>query len=163
MKTYPHLFQPITLPGGVTIKNRLFMGSMHTGLEEEGDGFGRMAAFYQARAAGGVGLIITGGIAPNEAGCLSPHALRLDGAAQVAGHTRVTDAVHEAGGKINLQILHAGRYSAHTALVAPSAVKAPISPLRPRELTEKEILTTIDDYIRCATLAEQAGYDGEHQ
>jgi len=160
MKTYPHLFQPITLPGGATIKNRLFMGSMHTGLEEKNDGFERMAAFYRARAAGGVGLIITGGIAPNQAGSLQPHGMCLDEAAQVAGHKIVTDAVHEAGGKINLQILHAGRYSAHIGPVAPSAVKTVIRPLRPRELTAAEILTTIGDYVRCATLAEQAGYDG---
>jgi len=160
MKTYPHLFQPITLPGGAILKNRLFMGSMHTGLEEKDDGFERMAAFYRARAAGGVGLIVTGAVAPNKAGCLLPHGMRLDDAAQVAGHRIVTDAVHEAGGKINLQILHAGRYSAHIALVAPSPVRAPINPLRPRELTAAEILTTIDDYIRCAKLAEEAGYDG---
>ncbi|MDR3088192.1 MAG: FAD-dependent oxidoreductase [Desulfobulbaceae bacterium] len=159
-QSYPHLFQPLTLAGGVTLKNRLLMGSMHTGLEEKSDCFARMAAFYQARAAGGVGLIVTGGIAPNREARLIAHSMRLDEAAQVAGHRLITEAVHAAGGKINVQILHAGRYSAHNNCVAPSAIRSPISPYKPRQLTAAEIEQTIADYIRTALLAEEAGYDG---
>ena len=160
MKSYPHLFQPITLRGGATLKNRLLMGSMHTGLEEKSDCFERLAAYYRARAAGGVGLIVTGGVAPNQAGCVVGHGLCLNKEEQTVGHRIVTDAVHEAGGKISLQILHTGRYGAHLGCVAPSAIRAPISPLTPRELTDDQILATINDYVNCAKLAEQAGYDG---
>jgi len=160
MKSYPHLFQPITLKGGATLKNRILMGSMHTGLEEKSDCFERLAAYYRARAAGGASLIVTGGVSPNKAGSLAAHGLRLDEAAQTAGHRLITDAVHEAGGKISLQILHAGRYGAHLTCVAPSAVRSPISPFKPRELTASEVEATINDYINCAHLAEQAGYDG---
>ena len=160
MKSYPHLFQPITLPGGAILKNRLLMGSMHTGLEEKSDCFERLAAYYRARAAGGVGLIVTGGIAPNKLGAPMAYGLHLDEEAQTAGHRIITDAVHEAGGKISLQILHAGRYSAHLTCVAPSSTRAPISPFKPREMTADEISATIKDYINCAKLAEQAGYDG---
>ncbi|MDR0476652.1 MAG: FAD-dependent oxidoreductase [Desulfobulbaceae bacterium] len=160
MKSYPHLFQPLTLKGGVTLKNRVLMGSMHTGLEEKTDCFERLAAYYRARAAGGVGLIVTGGVSPNKTGALVAHGLRLDEAAQTAGHRVITDAVHEAGGKICLQILHAGRYSAHFTSVAPSAIRSPINPFKPREMRADEIVATINDYINCAKLAEQAGYDG---
>ena len=160
MKSYPLLFQPITLANGATLKNRILMGSMHTGLEEKSDCFERLAAYYQARAAGGAGLIVTGGVAPNKVGPPMAHGLSLTEAAQTASHRIITDAVHGAGGKICLQILHAGRYSAHLTCVAPSAIRAPISPFKPRELTADEITATINDYINCAKLAEEAGYDG---
>ena len=159
-QTFPHLFQPLTLPNGVTLKNRLLMGSMHTGLEEKEDCFVRLAAYYGARAAGGVGLIVTGGVAPNAAGRGMPHAMMLNEAAQVAGHKVITDAVHAAGGKVCMQILHTGRYAAHLGSVAPSAVRSPIIPITPRALTGEQILATIEDYVNCAKLAEQAGYDG---
>jgi len=158
--TFPHLFQPLTLPNGVTLKNRLLMGSMHTGLEEKEDCFVRLAAYYGARAEGGVGLIVTGGVAPNAAGRGMPHAMTLNEAAQVAGHKVITDAVHAAGGKVCMQILHTGRYAAHLGSVAPSAVRSPIIPITPHALTGEQILATIEDYVNCAKLAEQAGYDG---
>jgi 2,4-dienoyl-CoA reductase (NADPH2) len=156
---YPHLLQPLDL-GFVTLKNRVLMGSMHTGLEEEKDGFRRMAAFYGARARGGVGLIVTGGVAPNRAGWVAPFSLRLANPSQVKDHRLITEAVHEAGGRICLQILHAGRYGYHPLCVAPSAIKAPINRFRPREMSDRRIKTTIGDFIHCAELAREAGYDG---
>ena len=159
MSPYPHLLAPLDL-GFTTLPNRVLMGSMHTGLEEAPDGFDRLAAFYAARARGGVGLIVTGGIAPNFAGRLEPRASQLTFAWQVAKHRRVTDAVHAAGGRIALQILHAGRYAYHPLSVAPSALRSPITPFKPRALTRWGIRRTIAAYARCAQLARRAGYDG---
>lgn len=156
---YPHLLQPLDL-GFTTLENRVLMGSMHTGLEEEKDGFRRMAAYYAARATGGVGLIVTGGVAPNRAGWVAPFSLRLAKASQVKDHALITGAVHGEGGKICMQILHAGRYGYHPLCVAPSPIKAPINRFKPRELSERGIQSTIRDFVECASLARDAGYDG---
>jgi 2,4-dienoyl-CoA reductase (NADPH2) len=157
--SYPHLLAPLDL-GFTKLKNRVLMGSMHTGLEEYPDGMKKLAAFYAARAAGGVGLIVTGGISPNREGVLLKGAARLDDDKHLDHHRTVTGAVHRAGGKIALQILHAGRYGAHQDAVAPSPIRAPISPLTPRELSSEDIERTVADYARCAELAQEAGYDG---
>ena len=159
MSAYPHLLAPLDL-GFTTLRNRVLMGSMHTGLEEAPDGFARMAAFYAARARGGVGLIVTGGIAPNLSGRLEPKASQLSFPWQVGRHRAITDAVHAEGGKIALQILHAGRYAYHPLAVAPSASRSPISPFRARGLTRWGVRKTIADYARCGELARRAGYDG---
>jgi len=159
MATYPHLLAPLDL-GFTTLKNRVLMGSMHTGLEEESNGFAKMAEFYATRARGGVALIVTGGIAPNLSGRLEPRASQLSFSWQAAKHRIVTDAVHRAGGKIALQILHAGRYAYHPLAVAPSPSRSPISPFRARGLTSWGVRKTISDYVRCAQLAQRAGYDG---
>ncbi|EPB4501390.1 oxidoreductase [Yersinia enterocolitica] len=159
MLAYPHLLAPLDL-GFTTLKNRVLMGSMHTGLEELPDGPQRLAAFYAERAAGGVGLIVTGGIAPNKKGVVYQGASVLNDATQVPHHQIVTDAVHRAGGKIALQILHTGRYSYQKQPVAPSALQAPINPFAPQELSHDEVLQTIADFAHCAQLARQAGYDG---
>jgi len=156
---YPHLFQPLDL-GFTSLKNRILMGSMHTGLEEEKNGFERMAAFFSARARGGVGLIVTGGVAPNRAGWVSPFSIRLAKASQVKKHRLVTDAVHKNDGKICMQILHSGRYGYHPLCVAPTSIKAPINRFKPRELSKKAVQSTIADFIKCAVLAQQSGYDG---
>ncbi|MEU7071775.1 NADPH-dependent 2,4-dienoyl-CoA reductase [Streptomyces narbonensis] len=156
---YPHLLSPLDL-GFTTLPNRVIMGSMHVGLEETEHGFERMAAFYAERARGGVGLIVTGGIAPNEAGRPWDGGAKLTTAEEVAEHRLITDAVHGAGGRIAMQILHFGRYAYHPALVAPSAIQAPISPFVPNELTDAEVEQTVEDYARCAELAKEAGYDG---
>ncbi len=157
--SYPHLLAPLDL-GFTRLANRVLMGSMHTGLEEYPDGMKKLAAFYEARAAGGVGLIVTGGISPNREGCLAKGAARLDDDKHLDHHRTVTDAVHRAGGKIAMQILHAGRYGGHQDAVAPSPIRAPISPLTPRALSEEDIERTIADYANCAALAQRAGYDG---
>ena len=157
--SYPHLLAPLDL-GFTTLKNRVLMGSMHTGLEEAADGYARMAAFYAERARGGVGLIVTGGIAPNFAGRVEPRASQLSFPWQVARHRIITDAVHAAGGKIAMQILHAGRYAYHPLSVAPSAIRSPITPFKPRALTRWGIGKTIAAYVRCTRLAQRAGYDG---
>ena len=136
------------------------MGSMHVGLEEVPNGFERMAAFYAERARGGAALIVTGGFGPNEAGALLPGAALLTTPEEADRHRVVTDAVHAAGGRICLQILHAGRYAAHLGAVAPSPIQAPISPITPRELTTAEVGETVADFARCAALAQAAGYDG---
>lgn len=159
MSRYPHLLSPLDL-GFTTLPNRVLMGSMHVGLEEAANGFERMAAFYAERARGGVGLIVTGGIAPNDEGRPYPGGARLTTEDEAARHRVVTDAVHREGGRIALQILHFGRYAYHADLVAPSALQAPISPHVPRELTDAEIERTVDDYARTARLARAAGYDG---
>jgi 2,4-dienoyl-CoA reductase (NADPH2) len=156
---YPHLLAPLDL-GFVTLPNRVLMGSMHTGLEEAPYGFEKLAAFYAARARGGVGLMVTGGIAPNLAGRLEPRASQLSSRRQLAKHRLITNAVHAAGGRIALQILHAGRYAYHPLSVAPSAVRSPITPFKPRALTRWGIARTIAAYVRCARLARDAGYDG---
>ncbi|PRD15862.1 NADPH-dependent 2,4-dienoyl-CoA reductase [Pantoea coffeiphila] len=153
------LFSPLDL-GFTQLKNRFLMGSMHTGLEEHPQGAERLAAFYAERARAGVALIVTGGIAPTPEGVVSPGASVLNDESQLAHHRRVTDAVHQAGGKIAMQILHTGRYSYQPGLVAPSAIQAPINPFTPRALSHEEILALIAAYARCARLAQQAGYDG---
>ncbi|MEE1754754.1 NADPH-dependent 2,4-dienoyl-CoA reductase [Streptomyces sp. SP18CS02] len=159
MTPYPHLLSPLDL-GFTTLPNRVLMGSMHIGLEEAENGFARMAAFYAARARGGVGLMVTGGIAPNEAGRPYDGGAKLTTEAEAAQHRLVTDAVHAAGGRIAMQILHFGRYAYHPALVAPSALQAPISPFVPNALTDDEVEQTVEDYVRAAELARSAGYDG---
>ncbi|MBI3285181.1 MAG: NADPH-dependent 2,4-dienoyl-CoA reductase [Burkholderiales bacterium] len=159
MSFYPHLTQPLDL-GFTTLPNRLLMGSMHVGLEEVDHGFERMAAFYAERARGGVGLIVTGGIAPNERGRPMHGGAMLSTAAEAEHHKIVTAAVHQEGGKIAMQILHFGRYSYQPTLVAPSALKAPINPFTPHALTTEEVGQTIADFVRCAALAQTAGYDG---
>ncbi|MGI5192245.1 FAD-dependent oxidoreductase [Streptomyces sp. CA-288835] len=159
MSRYPHLLTPLDL-GFTTLPNRVLMGSMHVGLEEAERGFERMAEFYAARARGGVGLIVTGGIAPNEAGRPYEGGAKLTTEAEAEQHTVITEAVHREGGRIAMQILHFGRYAYHQDLVAPSALQAPISPHVPHALTDDEVERTIDDYARTARLARQAGYDG---
>ncbi|MBX9899246.1 MAG: NADPH-dependent 2,4-dienoyl-CoA reductase [Burkholderiaceae bacterium] len=159
MSAYPHLSKPLDL-GFTTLPNRLIMGSMHVGLEEVENGFQRMAAFYAERAKGGVALIVTGGIAPNERGRPMHGGAMLTTEAEADHHKVVTAAVHEAGGRIAMQILHFGRYSYQPSLVAPSALKAPINPFVPHALTTEEVEETINDYVRCASLAQYAGYDG---
>lgn len=156
---YPRLFQPLDL-GFTQLKNRVLMGSMHTGLEEAGDGFEKMAAFYAERARGGVGLIVTGGIAPNRAGWVAPFSAKLTNRRECRRHRQITTAVHAEGGKICLQILHAGRYGYHPLAVAPSAIKSPITPFRPWALTGRGVERTIEAFVRCARLAQEAGYDG---
>lgn len=156
---YPHLFRPLDL-GFTELKNRIIMGSMHTGLEEMPAGHKHMAAFYAERARGGVGLIVTGGIGPNEEGSTHPITKRLNSDKAVANHKEVTDAVHEAGGKICMQILHTGRYAYTEKLVAPSAIQAPINPYKPKALTDEEIEQQIQDFIYTAKQAQRAGYDG---
>jgi 2,4-dienoyl-CoA reductase (NADPH2) len=156
---YPHLLAPLDL-GFTTLRNRVLMGSMHTGLEEAENGFERMAAFYAARAEGGVGLIVSGGIAPNEAGRTNAGAAMLADDEGIAEHSPVTEAVHAGGGKILMQLLHTGRYARHDGAVAPSAVRSPISRLAPRELRPDEIEQTVEDFAACALRAREAGYDG---
>src|SRR5438270_5934995 len=157
--SYPHLLAPLDL-GFTTLKNRVLMGSMHTGLEEAPQGFERMAEFYATRARGGVGLIVTGGVAPNLCGRLEPRASQLSFSWQLKRHRLVTDAVHANGSKIAMQILHAGRYAYHPFSVAPSGVRSPITPFKPRALTGWGVRRTIAAYARCAELAQAAGYDG---
>src|SRR6478672_1393346 len=159
MAPYPHLLAPLPL-GFTTLKNRVLMGSMHTGLEEAPNGFDKLAAFYAARARGGVGLIVTGGIAPNFSGRIDPHHSQLSFAWQVAKHRMVTDAVHAAGGRVAMQILHGGRYSYHPLAVAPSALKSPITPFKASGMSAKTVDQTITEFARCAKLAQKAGYDG---
>ncbi len=156
---YPHLLAPLDL-GFTTLKNRVLMGSMHTGLEEAPAGFEKMAAYFAERAAGGAGLIVTGGVAPNPEGAVAPGAVQLTDPNQVADHRKVTRAVHEAGGKIALQILHTGRYGFHEQIVAPSALQAPINFFTPKALDEDGIEKQIADFAACAALARDAGYDG---
>jgi len=156
---YPHLLAPLDL-GFTTLRNRTLMGSMHTGLEEKPGGFERMAAYFAERARGGVGLMVTGGIAPNAEGGVYSGAAKLTTAEEADNHRIVTKAVHEAGGKICMQILHAGRYAYSPKQVAPSAIQAPINPFKPKELDEEGIEKQIQDFVTCATLALTAEYDG---
>ena len=156
---YPHLLQPLDL-GFTTLSNRVLMGSMHTGLEERPGGFEKMAAYFAERAKGGVGLMVTGGIGPNEEGSVYQGAAKLTTVEEAEQHKIVTQAVHAAGGKICMQILHAGRYAYSPKLVAPSAIQAPINPFKPKELDAEGIEKQISDFVNCAQLAQQAGYDG---
>ena len=156
---YPHLFTPLDL-GFTTLKNRILMGSMHTGIEEEKGELRRLAAYFAARARGGTGLMVTGGIAPNRQGWLAPFRAKLTSGSEVKKHRVVTAAVHDEDGKICLQILHAGRYAMHPLLVAPSSLRSPISPFRPWEMSPRLIRATIADFGRTAALAREAGYDG---
>jgi 2,4-dienoyl-CoA reductase (NADPH2) len=158
MTQYPHLLAPLSL-GHVTLKNRVLMGSMHTGLEETGD-WNRVAEFYAERARGGVGLMVTGGMAPNREGGVFPGAAGLFSDKDIENHRIVTDRVHQAGGRIAMQILHAGRYAYGKDCVSASAVKSPISPFAPRELDEDGIEKQIADIVTAATRAKEAGYDG---
>ncbi|MCG7628678.1 NADPH-dependent 2,4-dienoyl-CoA reductase [Epibacterium sp. MM17-32] len=158
MAAYPHLLAPLDL-GFTTLKNRVLMGSMHTGLEETRD-WDRVGEFYAARARGGVALMVTGGIGPNLEGSVLPGAAMMTTEQDVANHSVVTKAVHEAGGKIAMQILHAGRYAYGPKCVAPSPIKSPISPFPPTELDEEGIEKQISDIVTAARLAQEAGYDG---
>ncbi|GJM36318.1 MAG: NADPH-dependent 2,4-dienoyl-CoA reductase [Saprospiraceae bacterium] len=157
--SYTRLLSPLDL-GFTQLKNRTLMGSMHTGLEETKNGFEKMAAYFAERARGGVGLIVTGGIAPNRAGWVAPFSARMSSSRDARKHQVITDAVHTEGGKICMQILHAGRYGYHPLAVAPSSLKSPISPFKPWRLSERGVEKTIDDFVRCASLAREAGYDG---
>ena len=159
MNKYPLLFEPITI-AGKTLKNRAIMGSMHTGLEESRNGFDRLAEFYRERAAGETALIVTGGISPNRRGRLAPMGLKLSKRREAEKHKVITKAVHKEGGLICMQILHAGRYGYHPFNVGPSAIKSPITPFKPKALSQKGVEKTIQDFIRCAELAKEAGYDG---
>lgn len=156
---YPHLLRPLDL-GFTTLKNRVLMGSMHTGLEEAPNGHVRMAAYFAERARGGVGLIVTGGIGPNDEGATHKNTQRLDSDDAVAEHKVITDAVHKEGGKICMQILHTGRYAYNPDLVAPSAVQAPINPFKPKALDQAGIEKQINDFVFTACQAQKAGYDG---
>ena len=156
---YPHLFQPLEL-GFATLPNRILMGSMHTGFEARPDGMERLAAFYAERARGGAALIVTGGFSPDAAGNLGPHRAEFSNAEDSKRHRIIPRAVHDAGGRIVLQLLHSGRYGFHERIVAPSALKSPINPHTPRELEPAEIEQAIDAFARAAQLAREAGYDG---
>ncbi|MQW91264.1 FAD-dependent oxidoreductase [Acinetobacter wanghuae] len=159
MSKYPNLLAPLDL-GFTQLKNRVLMGSMHVGLEEAPGGYDRMAAFYAERAKGGVALIVTGGISPNDHGVTFQGGSKLDSIEEAEKHKVITTAVHEAGGKIAMQILHTGRYSYQAVNVAPSPIQAPINPTKPHALTSAEVMQTIDDFANCAKLAQYAGYDG---
>ncbi len=156
---YPHLFAPLDL-GHVTLPNRVLMGSMHTGLEDRARDYDKLAAYFAERARGGVGLIVTGGLAPSIEGWLTPFGGRLSMPWHVARHRKVTRAVHAEGGRICMQILHGGRYSYHPLSVAPSKLKSPITPFTPRALTARGVERTIGDFVNCARRAQDAGYDG---
>ena len=156
---FPHLFAPLDL-GFTTLPNRVLMGSMHTGLEDHARDFDKLAAYFAERARGGVGLMVTGGIAPNIEGWLKPFGGRLSLPWHVARHRKVTNAVHDEDGKICLQILHAGRYAYQPLSVAPSKIKSPITPFTPRALSARGVERTINDFVACAKLAQDAGYDG---
>jgi len=156
---YPNLLSPLNL-GFTTLRNRVVMGSMHTGLEDRAGHIDRLAEYFAERARGGVGLIVTGGYAPNRTGWLLPFASELVSSAQARRHRRITAAVQDGGAKILLQILHAGRYAYHPLSVSASSIKAPINPFRPRALSGRGVEATIADFVRCAQLARDAGYDG---
>jgi len=158
-KLYPNLLKPLKV-GNITLKNRVLMGSMHTGMEEESDGFKNMAAYFAARARGGVGLIVTGGFAPNRAGWAMPFSEKLSTKKEAKKHQQITEAVHAEGGLICMQILHTGRYGYHPFVVSSSAIKSPITPFKPRALSSRGVLKSIKDYVHCASMAKEAGYDG---
>src|SRR6186713_1840728 len=153
---YARLFAPLEL-GFTRLANRIVMGSMHTGLEDRARDFDKLAAYFAARARGGAGLLVSGGIAPNRAAWAKPFAGKLSSPREVARHRLVTDAVHDAGGRICMQILHTGRYAYHPFPVAPTALRAPINRFKPRELSTDGVYAQIDDFVNCASLAQQAG------
>lgn len=157
--TFPHIFTPLDL-GFTTLKNRMVMGSMHTGLEDRFFNYGKLAAYFAERAKGGVAMMITGGISPNREGWLSPMGGTLNHKADVFNHRRLTQAAHQYGSKLIMQILHSGRYGYHPFVVSASSTKSPISPFKPRQMSIKNIQATIADYAHCASLAKLAGYDG---
>lgn len=157
--TYPHLFQPLDL-GFTQLKNRVLMGSMHTGLEESNDGFKKLSSFYAARAKGGVGLIVTGGFAPNFRGRLTPFSAQFSSARAAEKHKALTSAVHDNGGKIALQLLHAGRYAMHPLALSASDIRSPIGMFTPSQMSERQIHKTIGDFANSAHYAKQANYDG---
>ncbi|TKB57254.1 NADPH-dependent 2,4-dienoyl-CoA reductase [Ferrimonas aestuarii] len=157
--SFPQMLSPLDL-GFTTLKNRVLMGSMHTGLEEEKGGFDKLAAFFAERARGGVGLIVTGGISPNFRGRVAPHSAQLSFPWQVSKHRKITDAVHKEGGKIAMQLLHSGRYGYHPFNVSASKIKAPINPFKPSKLSARQVRGTVRDYANSARLAQKAGYDG---
>lgn len=159
MNQFPRLFKPLDL-GFTKLKNRILMGSMHTGLEESKNGFEKMAAFYEERAKGEAGLIVTGGVAPSIFGWLTPFGTKMTSSRDSAKHKIITNRVHESGGKIVMQILHAGRYGYHPFCVAPSAIKSPISPFKPWALPSWGVRRTINNFVHSAVLAKEAGYDG---
>jgi 2,4-dienoyl-CoA reductase (NADPH2) len=156
---YPHIFKPLDL-GFDSLPNRILMGSMHTGLEDRAWNWPRLTAYFVERARGGVGLMVTGGIAPNRRGSLAPLASKLTNRWEVRRHRQMTDAVHQANGRICMQILHAGRYAYHPFSVAPSAIQSPITPFKPKALSKRGVEKQIRDFVRCARLAKAAGYDG---
>ena len=156
---YPHLLAPLDL-GFVKLRNRVLMGSMHTGLEDHARDYGKLAAYFAERARGGTGLIVTGGIAPNLVGSLAPFASKLSRPWEIGRHRRVTEAVHGEGGHICMQILHAGRYAYHPFSVSATSLKSPITPFKPRALSERGVERQIDDFVSCAERARKAGYDG---
>ncbi|MDM1334622.1 FAD-dependent oxidoreductase [Acinetobacter pseudolwoffii] len=156
---YANILKPLHL-GFTTIKNRVVMGSMHTGLEDRFYNYPKLAAYFGERAKGGAGLLITGGISPNRQGWLLPAGGTMNTLGDIAPHRLVTHAVHKHGAKILLQILHAGRYGYQPFVVSASPIKSPISPFKPREMSDKQILNTIQDYVRTASIAKKAGYDG---
>src|SRR6185312_14781428 len=159
MTPYPHLLAPLDL-GFATLPNRVLMGSMHTGLEDHARDYDKLAAYFAARARGGVGLMVTGGLAPNIEGWLAPFGGRMSSPGHVPRHRKLTRAVHAEGGRICMQILHAGRYAMHPLSVAPSKVKSPITPFMPRALSVRGTERTIRAFVRSAQLAREAGYDG---
>ncbi|RZS36447.1 2,4-dienoyl-CoA reductase (NADPH2) [Herbihabitans rhizosphaerae] len=159
MTEYPNLLRPLNL-GFTTLRNRVLMGSMHTGLEDRSGDFGKLAEYFAERARGGVALMVTGGFSPNRSGWFYPFSSKMSTSREAREHRVITDAVHDAGGKIALQLLHAGRYSYHPLKVAPSAIKSPITPFTPRALSDRGVRGTITDFGRAAALAREAGYDG---
>ena len=156
---YPNLLSPLDL-GFTTLSNRVLMGSMHTGLEEEKGGFEKLAAFYEERAKGGVGIIVTGGVSPNLRGRLSPMGSQFNRWWHIKKHRKITDRLKPYDTKICLQLLHAGRYGYHPFNVAPSKIKSPITPFAPSELSTRQVKATVDDYGKSAKMAKAAGYDG---
>ena len=156
---YPNLLAPLDL-GFVKLRNRVLMGSMHTGLEDHARDYGKLAVYFAERARGGAGLIVTGGIAPNLVGSLAPFASKLSRPWEIGRHRRVTEAVHAEGGHICMQILHAGRYAYHPFSVSATSLKSPITPFKPRALSERGVEKQIDDFVACAERARKAGYDG---
>jgi 2,4-dienoyl-CoA reductase (NADPH2) len=158
-QAHPNMLRPLDL-GFVTLPNRVLMGSMHTGLEDKRKDYEKLAAYFAERATGEAGLMVTGGIAPNRAGWVAPFSGKLSSRSELARHRLVTSAVHGEGGRICMQILHTGRYAYHPFAVAPSAVKSPISPFKPWALSGRGVEQTIRDFVRCAALAREAGYDG---
>ena len=156
---YPHLFEPLDL-GFTTLRNRVVMGSMHTGLEDYFWNFPKLAAYFEERAKGGVGLIVTGGLSVNYRAWFYPGSGTVNRSFDILPHRLVTRAVHRHGGKIALQLIHTGRYAHHPWSVSAAAKKSPINPFRPRAMSERQILSTIEDFTRAARIAKRAGYDG---